>query len=110
MITTRIDISIACPAAQVFARLSDFEKNPTWQNGVKFCTWITDSLLRIGSRYDQKAQFSGCDINSVFGVDRVRAGPEGQGRHRSRVVPDRVHPLGGDDRRLNHSGASGHRG
>jgi hypothetical protein len=110
MITTRIDISIACPAAQVVARLSDFEKNPTWQNGMKSCTWITDPPLRIGSRYDQKAQFSGCDINSVFGVDRVRAGPEGQGHYRSRDVPDHVHPLGGAGRRLNHSGARDHRG
>lgn len=71
MITTRIDISIACPAAQVVARLSDFEKNPTWQNGMKSCTWITDPPLRIGSRYDQKAQFAGCDINSVFEVFEV---------------------------------------
>jgi uncharacterized membrane protein len=74
MITTRIDISIACPAAQVVARLSDFEKNPTWQNGMKSCTWITDPPLRIGSRYDQKAQFAGCDINSVFEVIEYEPG------------------------------------
>ena len=68
MITTKIDIVIDRPAADVFAVLSDVTQNPTWQNGMKSCVWTTEPPLRIGSRYEQKAQFAGKDINSVFEV------------------------------------------
>jgi uncharacterized membrane protein len=78
MIVTWIDIVIDRPRAEVFAYLSDFEQNPTWQNGMKSCEWITEPPLRIGSRYRQAAGFAGREINSVFEVieldsNRVKA-------------------------------------
>jgi uncharacterized membrane protein len=68
VITTDIDIQIARPAREVFAYISDFEKNPTWQNGMKSCTWVTPPPHGIGSRYEQQAGFAGRDINSLFEV------------------------------------------
>lgn len=74
MITTTIDITIDRPATDVFAYLSDFERNPTWQNGMRSCRWITDPPMRIGSRYDQRARFAGRDIISVFEVVEYEPG------------------------------------
>ena len=68
MITTKIDITIARPAAEVFDYISDFAKNPTWQNGMKSCEWITEPPLQVGSQYLQKAGFMGREINSTFEV------------------------------------------
>ena len=74
MIITNIDIAIDRPAADVFAYLSDFAKNPSWQDGMKSCVWVTEPPLRVGSRYQQKAGFAGRDINSVFEVVEYEPG------------------------------------
>ena len=74
MITTNIDVVIGRPAGEVFAYISDFAKNPTWQNGMKSCTWITAPPLRVGSRYDHKAGFAGREIKSVFEVVELEPG------------------------------------
>mgnify|MGYP001825308084 CR=1 FL=1 len=79
MITTNIDITINRPAAEVFEYISDFAKNPSWQNGMKSCEWITDGPVSVGSQYLQKAEFMGREINSTFEViehtpgERVKA-------------------------------------
>ena len=74
MVRTDIDIVIDRPAAEVFAYLSDFEQNPTWQNGMKSCVWVTEPPTTIGSRYEQKASFAGREINSTFEVIDYTAG------------------------------------
>ena len=74
MIVTNIDVVIDKPAGEMFAYLSDFEMNPTWQNGMKSCTWITDPPTRVGSRYEQKAGFARRDINSTFEVIEYEPG------------------------------------
>lgn len=68
MITTEISITIERPAADVFAYLSDFSKNPTWQRGMKSCVWLSEPPMQVGSRYEQKAGFAGREINSTFEV------------------------------------------
>lgn len=74
MITTEIDLEIARPAAEVFAVLSDFEANPTWQGGMKSCRWATEPPLRVGSRYEQRAEFLGREIASTFEVIELDPG------------------------------------
>lgn len=73
MIVTSIDATIHRPAAEVFAFISDFSKNPTWQSGMKSCEWITEPPLRVGSQYLQRAGFLGRDINSTFEVIEYEA-------------------------------------
>ncbi len=73
MITTEIDLVVSRPAADVFALLSDFEANPTWQNGMRSCTWTTEPPLRVGSRYEQVAEFLGKEIVSTFEVVEYEA-------------------------------------
>lgn len=58
----------------VFAVLSDFEQNPTWQNGMVECTFLTEPPLRVGSRYRQRARFAGRDIHSTFEVIELEPG------------------------------------
>ena len=74
MITVHIEIDIERPPAEVFAFLSDFENNPLWQNGMKKCTWTSDSPLRVGSTYAQEASFLGRAIHSHFEVLAYEAG------------------------------------
>lgn len=74
MIRTEINTTISRPAADVFAYLSDFAKNPTWQNGMKSCEWITQPPHGVGSQYLQKAGFMGRDINSTFEVIEYEPG------------------------------------
>ena len=59
IITVAVDIMIDRPAAEVFAYLSDFGKNSIWQRGMRECRFTSDPPLRIGSTYDQVAEFLG---------------------------------------------------
>jgi hypothetical protein len=68
MIETEIRIRIKRPKAEVFAVLGDMEQNPSWQNGMRACVWKTDPPVRVGSIYDQKAEFMGKEIISTFEV------------------------------------------
>ena len=69
-----IDTTIERPSPEVFAYLSDFEKNPTWQDGMRRCEWITGPPLRAGSRYRQEADFLGREITSTFEVSEYEPG------------------------------------
>ncbi len=68
MIQTEISIVVKRSKAEVFAILGDMEQNPSWQNGMKTCVWKTDPPVRVGSIYDQKAEFMGKEIISTFEV------------------------------------------
>lgn len=61
-------VEVERPAAEVFAYLSDMANNPTWQKGMRACTWTTDPPIAVGSRYDQEAAFLGRPIISRFEV------------------------------------------
>ncbi len=67
-------IEIARPAAEVFEYIADFERNPSWQQGMKECRWTSDPPLRVGSTYDQKASFLGRAIESSFVVTALEPG------------------------------------
>lgn len=67
-ITVTVATSIDRPADEVFAYLSDFEKNPVWQRGMKECRFTSPPPLDVGSTYDQVAQFLGRRITSQFRV------------------------------------------
>ena len=71
---TTAGIEIARPAAEVFEYIADFERNPSWQQGMKECRWTSDPPLRVGSTYDQKASFLGRAIESSFVVTALEAG------------------------------------
>ena len=74
MIVTEIDIDLRCEPADVFALISDMERNPSWQNGMKSCEWLTDPPHGVGSRYLQKAEFMRRPIDSTFEVIEFEAG------------------------------------
>ncbi len=62
------------PPSEVFAVVSDFERNPTWQKGMRSCRWTTDPPLRVGSTYVQEAAFLGRTIESTFEVVEYEPG------------------------------------
>ena len=74
MITVDVEVFIPRPPDEVFAFLSDFERNPEWQDGMERCTFLTDPPLRVGSRYEQVARFLGREICSVFEVTDLEPG------------------------------------
>lgn len=61
-------IDIARPAADVFAWLADFERNPQWQSGMVDCRWTSDTQGVEGSTYVQHARFMGRRIDTHFVV------------------------------------------
>lgn len=63
-----VSVEIAAPLEEVFAYITNFEKNPLWQNGMVSCTFTTPPPLAVGSQYQQVAQFMGRDILSQFEV------------------------------------------
>ena len=71
---TTASIEISRPAADVFDFISDFERNPDWQGGMRECTWTSEKPLAIGSTYDQLASFMGRSIESSFVVTDLAPG------------------------------------
>ncbi len=59
-------IEIDRPAADVFAVISDFSRNPEWQSGMQSAVWTSDPPLRIGSTYEQVARFLGREVVTSF--------------------------------------------
>lgn len=74
MITVTVEIEIARPPAEVFAYLSDFEKNPEWQKGMQECHFTSEPPLGVGSTYDQLAKFRRKEIRSSFVVTAFEPG------------------------------------
>jgi hypothetical protein len=70
----RSSVEIARPAAEVFAYISNFELNPTWQGGMRECRFTSEPPLRIGSTYDQVASFLGRRVESSFVVTALDPG------------------------------------
>jgi uncharacterized protein YndB with AHSA1/START domain len=64
-------IDINRPAAEVFAWLADFERNPRWQSGMVDCRWTSTTPGAVGSTYVQHAQFMGRRIDTHFVVTAV---------------------------------------
>lgn len=61
-------LQIARPAAEVFAVVSDFSRNPEWQSGMRSATWTSEPPVAVGSTYEQVARFLGRDVSTNFEV------------------------------------------
>ena len=68
--TIRVDVEVIIerPHEEVFEYITNFENNPTWQDGMKMCEFTTEPPLQVGSRYKQVAEFMGREIISEFEV------------------------------------------
>jgi len=66
MIEVLIDIDVDAPPDEVFAYWSDHSNNPTWQAGMKSCTWTSEPPIGVGSTYDQEAAFLGRPVITKF--------------------------------------------
>jgi len=63
-----VTIDVAADPVEVFAYWSDWTNNPSWQNGMKACTWTSEPPMQVGSTYDQEAAMAGKAIISSFVV------------------------------------------
>jgi hypothetical protein len=70
--TTSVDID--CPAADAFAVVSDFSRNPEWQQGMVACRWTSEGGLALGATYEQEARFLGKAILTTFEVTELDPG------------------------------------
>ena len=68
MIEVCTSIEIDRPAPDVFAFVSDFPNNPTWQRGQESCEWTSEPPLRVGSTYEQRARFLGREMRNSFEI------------------------------------------
>ena len=69
-----VDRVIDCPAGEVAPFFFDPANNPTWQSGMKSCTWTTEPPIAVGSVYDQVAELRGKPITSTFEVTEYEPG------------------------------------
>jgi len=69
-----VTVEIDRPAAEVFAYLEDVTNNTEWLRGMRSCTWVTDPPIRVGSRYEQVAEFLGKEIRTTFEVTAHQPG------------------------------------
>lgn len=67
-------VSIACPADEIFDFIADFENSPSWQGGMVACRWTSSTRLEVGSTYDQEARFMGQAILTSFVVTAFEPG------------------------------------
>ena len=87
MTEVEIRIAIARAPEEVFAFISDFEKNALWQDGVSKA-WITsEGPLGVGSTYTQLSRFLGRDIEFHFVVTGFEAGRRVEFRTTSGTFP-----------------------
>lgn len=54
-ITIRTEVNIPAPAA--YAYIADFSNNAAWQSGIESTEWSSPPPIRIGSTYDQVAEY-----------------------------------------------------
>ena len=78
------------PAAEVFAVIADFSRNPEWQRGMKSAVWTSEPPVRVGSTYDQVARFLGRDVTTSFEVIAYQPGRSITIESRASSFPIRV--------------------
>ncbi len=64
---------IGKPAEDVAPFFFDAANNPIWQSGMKSCEWTTEPPIRVGSRYEQEAEFRGKPVLTTFEVTELDA-------------------------------------
>lgn len=71
-VTNRTEIAVA--ADVVFAYVSDFSNNATWQSGIASTTWTTPPPIRVGSTYDQVTDHKvATTIHEITAIDPGRS-------------------------------------
>jgi hypothetical protein len=73
-VDVRHSLELARPAAEVFAVLADFSRNPEWQGGMVACRWTRGGPGEVGATYEQEARFLGRAILTAFEVVAVEPG------------------------------------
>jgi uncharacterized membrane protein len=94
-----ISVEIDRPADEVFAYLDEVTNNTAWLKGMRSCTWTTEPPARVGSRYEQVAQFLGKEIRTSFEVTAREPGrlvtiESREGSSFPLTVTRRVEPIG----------------
>jgi uncharacterized protein YndB with AHSA1/START domain len=74
VVNVSVAVDIDRPAVEVFAYLANAENNPRWQKGMKHAAFTSEPPLRVGSTYDQVAEFLGREIRSSFEVVALAPG------------------------------------
>src|SRR5688500_16694675 len=64
----QVTVDIERPAREVYAYLEEVTNNTEWLRGMRSCTWTTEPPVRVGSRYEQVAEFLGKEIRTSFEV------------------------------------------
>ena len=72
MIKLTIRTEIEVPVDEAFAYVSDFSKNVDWQSGLQSTTWTSPPPLRVGSTYDQLADYK--DTLTSYEITAVEPG------------------------------------
>ena len=68
-----VERTVRRPAAEVTPFFFDVVNNPVWQSGMRSCEWTTEPPIRVGSQYDQEAEFRGKPVISTFEVTELTA-------------------------------------
>jgi len=94
-LTIRTEIRV--PAEQAFLYVTDFSNNAIWQSGIKSTDWTSPPPIRVGSTYDQLADYK----DTVTGYEIIAVEPGRSITTESRrgatfpiTVTRRVDPLG----------------
>ena len=69
-----VSVDIDRPASEVFDYLNEVSNSPKWLKSAVSCMWTTDPPVRVGSRYEQVAQFMGKEMCTSYDVVAYEAG------------------------------------
>jgi hypothetical protein len=75
-IDVRVSVLVAASPEDAFEFVSDFERNPEWQTGMRDAQFTSEGPLRAGTTYRQVARFLGRRIEIEFVVTHVDPGRE----------------------------------
>lgn len=87
MTQVEVTVTIARPPQEVFAFISDFEKNSLWQQGVERAWFTSEGPLGVGTTYTQLSKFLGRDIEFHFDVIGYEPGLRIEFESRSGTFP-----------------------
>lgn len=100
-----VTVDVERPAHEVFAYLEEVTNNTEWLKGMRSCKWTTEPPIRVGSRYEQVAEFLGKEIRTSFEVTAHEPGrlvtiQSRAGSAFPLTVTRRVDPLDGNRSRV----------
>ena len=72
VIEVTVPMDIGVPATRLFAFISDFENNSTWQTGVESTEWTSSRPFGMGSTYQQRVGYR--DMVTTYEVTAIDPG------------------------------------